>query len=149
GVDLFFVLSGFLLGGILLEHRESQEYFKTFYVRRACRILPVYYLLVIAFAMVSPLFNGTRNDGFIHLFNNPMPLWSYFTFTQNFAMMSVSDFGAPALSATWSLAVEEQFYLFLPLMIRFVPRGALPGALLLLIVAAPICRGLLWSDAAP
>ncbi|HEU0009114.1 MAG TPA: acyltransferase [Verrucomicrobiae bacterium] len=149
GVDLFFVLSGFLLGSILLEHRDSPTYFKTFYARRACRILPVYYLLVIAFAVASGLLQGTRNAGFVHLFDRPMPLWSYFTFTQNFAMVSVSDFGAPALSATWSLAVEEQFYLFLPLLIRFVPRGSLPGVLILLIVAAPICRGLLWSDAAP
>jgi peptidoglycan/LPS O-acetylase OafA/YrhL len=152
GVDLFFVLSGFLLGGILLENRDSPNYFKTFYTRRACRILPVYYLLVIAFAVASGLLPGTRNPGFVHLFDRPMPLWSYFTFTQNFAMVLLKDFagfGAPFLSATWSLAVEEQFYLFLPLLIRFVPRGPLPGVLILLIVAAPICRGLLWSEAAP
>ncbi len=149
GVDLFFVLSGFLLGGILLEHQDSPTYFKTFYARRACRILPVYFALVIAFAVASGLLQGTRNKGFVHLFDRPMPLWSYFTFTQNFVMVSVSDFGAPFLSATWSLAIEEQFYLFLPLLIRFVPRGPLPGVLILLIVAAPICRGLLWSEEAP
>jgi len=149
GVDLFFVLSGFLLGGILLEHRDSPTYFKTFYARRGCRILPIYFALVIVAAIASGLLRGTRNAGFVHLFDRPMPLWSYFTFTQNFMMVSVSGFGAPALSATWSLAVEEQFYLFLPLLIRFVPRGPLPGVLILLIVAAPICRGLLWSEAAP
>jgi len=149
GVDLFFVLSGFLLGGILLENRDSPTCFKTFYARRACRILPVYYLLVLGFAVANGLIQGTRNSGFVHLFDNPMPLWSYFTFTQNFAMLSGSDFGAPALSVTWSLAIEEQFYLFLPLLIRFVPRGPLPGVLILLIIAAPICRGLFWSEEKP
>jgi peptidoglycan/LPS O-acetylase OafA/YrhL len=152
GVDLFFVLSGFLLGGILLEHRDSPQYFKAFYARRACRILPLYYLLVLAFAIVRAPMQGTPNAGFAHLFDHPMPLWSYLTFTQNFAMAFAENFvgfGAPALSATWSLAVEEQFYLFLPLLIRFVPRGPLPGVLILLIIAAPICRGLLWSEEAP
>ena len=152
GVDLFFVLSGFLLGGILLENRESTNYFKAFYARRACRILPIYFVLVIAVAIASGLMKGTRNEGFAHLFDGPMPFWSYFTFTQNFAMVFAEDFrgfGAPALSVTWSLAVEEQFYLFLPLLIRFVPRGTLPGVLILLIVAAPICRGLLWSEDKP
>ena len=152
GVDLFFVLSGFLLGGILLENRESSNYFKAFYLRRACRILPVYFALVIAVAVASGLMQGTRNAGFVHLFDHPMPFWSYFTFTQNFAMVFADDFrsfGAPALSVTWSLAVEEQFYLFLPLLIRFVPRGPLPGVLILLIIAAPICRGLIWSEDKP
>jgi peptidoglycan/LPS O-acetylase OafA/YrhL len=149
GVDLFFVLSGFLLGGILLENRESPNYFKTFYARRAFRILPIYFAVVLAFAILLGILQDTTNEGIKHLFRNPMPLWSYLTFTQNFTMLNAGSFGAQALSVTWSLAVEEQFYLFLPLLIYFVPRRVLPGLLILLIVAAPISRGLLWSEAKP
>jgi peptidoglycan/LPS O-acetylase OafA/YrhL len=149
GVDLFFVLSGFLLGGILLENRESPSYFKAFYLRRVFRILPVYILLMISFAVLNGLSQGRRNAGIRHMIDRPMPLWSYLTFTQNFTMASEGHVGAPALSVTWSLAVEEQFYLFLPLLIRFVPLRWLRTVLALLVLAAPVFRLLLWSEAMP
>jgi len=149
GVDLFFVLSGFLLGGILLENRESPNYFKTFYARRAYRILPIYCVVIIGFAVLLGLAQGRENAGLQHLVERPMPLWSYLTFTQNFAMLSAGSFGAQGLAVTWSLAIEEQFYLFLPLLILFVPRRSLPGLLILLIVAAPFCRGLFFLGEKP
>jgi peptidoglycan/LPS O-acetylase OafA/YrhL len=119
GVELFFVLSGFLIGGILLDARHSKNYFRTFYARRAFRLLPVYYLLVSGFVLAGwwirePSFAANR------LFEDPLPLWTYWLYLQNFAMATADKFGPGWLAVTWSVAVEEQFYLILPLVIRRV-----------------------------
>lgn len=142
GVDLFFVLSGFLLGGILLDRSESTRYFQTFYTRRFYRILPAYLMTVGVFVL---LLRFNRPEPVAWLFDRPMTLWSYLTFTQNFAMARAGYFGAQWLGATWSLAIEEQFYLVLPLIIRFVPRRTLWVALTLLAVSAPVTRTALFS----
>ena len=141
GVDLFFVLSGFLLGGILLDNTESRHYFSTFYARRVYRILPVYVVVVACYVV---LLQVNHPPAIAWLFERPMPLWSYLTFTQNFAMIRADAFGAQWLGATWSLAIEEQFYLVLPLIIRFIPNRFLGGALALFALAAPATRLLLF-----
>ncbi|MFN8434099.1 MAG: acyltransferase [Anaerolineales bacterium] len=133
GVDLFFVLSGFLIVGILLEARTAQNYFSTFYIRRALRILPLYFILIGLFLLLR---NKISNDW---LFSQNIKLWNYITFTQNFLMPS-NGFGANWLGVTWSLAVEEQFYLILPLMIWFFPPKKLSYVFLYLICLAPILR---------
>lgn len=140
GVDLFFVLSGFLLGGILLRHVNSNVLFKTFYIRRACRILPLYFLwvLILVAANAASLSRIWPQVGLT--FSEPIPIWFHLTFTQNFAMCVKDTFGSPWLGATWSLAVEEQFYLFLPLLIRFTPLKRLPLLLICLILVAPVFR---------
>jgi peptidoglycan/LPS O-acetylase OafA/YrhL len=140
GMEMFFVLSGFLIGGILLDARNSPNYFSTYYIRRFCRILPVYFLFVglvgIAFLVVyKPM--GSRIDW---AFGGNLPWYSYLTFTQNFSMAKGNNFGMPILGITWSLAVEEQFYLVLPLIIRFVRRSALPYVFMAGIVIAPLVR---------
>lgn len=140
GVDLFFVLSGFLIGGILLDHRRQRGYFSTFYIRRACRILPVYLLVVGTFALFVFLL-ADHLYPFRWLVRGAMPLWSYATFTQNFWMSYHDAMGANWLGVTWSLAIEEQFYLCLPLAVYLLPRRVLVGALAVLVVAAPILRG--------
>jgi peptidoglycan/LPS O-acetylase OafA/YrhL len=140
GVDLFFVLSGFLIGGILLDERKSQNYFKTFYIRRACRIFPLYYLLLLSFFAADLVGLGQKSHELAWLFNNPMPGWSYLTFTQNILMTLKSTFGSGWLAMTWSLAIEEQFYLLLPLLIRFVPGKRLTWVLLAGVILAPLIR---------
>ncbi|HYS52475.1 MAG TPA: acyltransferase [Thermoanaerobaculia bacterium] len=139
GVDLFFVLSGFLIGGILMDHRLATNYFQVFYVRRICRILPLYFLWIFLFVVVGAV-APLRTEALRWLFAQPLPLWSYATFTQNIVMARVGGFGANWLGVTWSLAVEEQFYLALPLMIRFIPPRRLPLVLITMIVAAPVLR---------
>jgi peptidoglycan/LPS O-acetylase OafA/YrhL len=140
GVDLFFVLSGFLITGILLDNAKATNYFRTFYIRRACRILPIYLLLLLVFITSAWAFNDQAGR-FPWLFSKEIPLWAYATFTQNIVMGLKNTWGpALALGPTWSLAVEEQFYLVLPLMIYFAPRRILPWLFVGLIVLAPSLR---------
>ncbi len=141
GVDLFFVLSGFLIAGILLDHRHTGNYFRVFYLRRVCRIVPLYAVVLLAFLVVRQTSIGT-SPAFAWLFANPMPTWSYATFTQNIAMAARGTLGANFLDPTWSLAVEEQFYICIPFLIYFLPRRALIAVLLCAIVSAPLLR---WS----
>ncbi len=154
GVDLFFVLSGFLIGGILIDARESPNYFKTFYIRRCCRILPAYFLFLsfvgIAYRYIY-LRVGAPLDG---VFAGKLPWYAYLSFAQNFWMTRLNTIGAPILSITWSLAIEEQFYLVLPTIIRFVRRSALPYVFIAGAAIAPILRliiayrfpGNLWAN---
>ncbi len=133
GVDLFFVLSGFLISGILLDNRESDSYFRVFYGRRALRIFPLYYVWLSIFC-VANLFDVSS-----YVFVSPIPLWSYFSFTQNYAMASMGTYGAVWLGVTWSLAIEEQFYLIFPLVIRW-SRIFFLCFITLGIVGAPLLR---------
>jgi len=144
GVDLFFVLSGFLIGGILLDARESPNYFKAFYVRRAYRILPIYAVTLAAFWLITSLsqVENSNNASLQWLFSRPFPLYSYASFTQNIFMSYHGTLGPAWLGATWSLAVEEQFYLTLPFIIRYV-KGRLPHLLCIVILFAPVFRTLL------
>jgi len=120
GVDLFFVLSGFLIGGILIDAKDSPNYFSTFYVRRVFRILPIYALAVLAYLLLWSSAAGQQTV-LRETLGRPMPWYVYLTFTQNFWLAHhASD--AIYLSLSWSLAVEEQFYLLLPTIIRVLPR---------------------------
>jgi peptidoglycan/LPS O-acetylase OafA/YrhL len=131
GVDLFFVLSGFLIGGILLDHRNAPRYFRVFYIRRACRILPLYAAWLLLFFLLPRLAPTlTQAPGISSLFARPLPSWSYLTLTQNFVMAQRGDFGAAWLAPTWSLAIEEHFYLVLPVAIRLLPARGIPPVLL-------------------
>jgi len=146
GVDLFFVISGFLIGGILIDTRESPNYFKTFYLRRIFRIFPLYYGLlfifyILSFASAYKLISVANwMVGF-----NFSGKW-YLTFTQNFPMARDGNLGAAALAPTWSLAVEEQFYVLLPLIIFFVPRKYLTALVVALIFGASIFRTVTWHQ---
>ncbi len=139
GVDLFFVLSGFLLGGILLDNQKASNLFKVFYTRRACRIWPLYYLVVVLLLIIPQPWNLDIHPafGFAPL-QEPLPSWTYLTLTQNITMGLKESAGSIWLTPTWSLAVEEQFYLVLPFLIRYVSRERL----LYLIVGLILLTGL-------
>ncbi len=125
GVDLFFVLSGFLITGILLDTREHPAYFKNFYVRRALRILPLYFGCIVVMSL------GYRGYG-------PYFLTSVF-FLANLARL----FGVPAPHGPgvfWSLAVEEHFYLLWPVLNRFLRRRLFAMLAILLVVLTPVAR---------
>jgi peptidoglycan/LPS O-acetylase OafA/YrhL len=143
GVDLFFVLSGFLIAGILLDNRDADNYFRVFYVRRICRIFPLYFLLFGLFLALTNL-GLDKLSQFHWLFEKPLPLWSYATFTQNVSIGLRGDFGPHWLGITWSLAVEEQFYCFIPLLVWLLPRRIFVFVALLLVFLAPLLRAL-WG----
>ncbi len=145
GVDLFFVLSGFLIGGILLDNRDASNYFKAFYARRIFRIWPIYLVWFGVFLIGLIAVNTVAPHApFAWQFQQPQPLWAYGSLTQNWTMAASGTFGAPWLDVTWSLAIEEQFYLILPLLIRFLPTRYLIPLLIGLILSAPILRTLLF-----
>jgi len=127
GVDLFFVLSGFLIGGILMDHVRSPRLFRVFYLRRAFRILPAYWLLLLAFALVRQVDARLRFGLLAYLYDpNPLPALRYLLFVQNFVMASEKSIDPVWLVVTWSLAIEEQFYLVIPWLIRFFSRYLVP-----------------------
>jgi len=115
GVDLFFVLSGMLITGILLDTKQSLGYFKNFYVRRCLRIWPLYYSLLFFMFVVVRFLNTSE----YHLVvQSSSPWWAFPLFLQNF-LLPISTNAAGPLGVTWSLAIEEQFYLVWPLVVRF------------------------------
>jgi peptidoglycan/LPS O-acetylase OafA/YrhL len=126
GVDLFFVLSGFLITRILLDSKNKTGYFGTFYFRRALRILPLYLLVIIVSALVyGPSFWGYY--------------WLALFFSANFApALHVS--GPSGMGPMWSLAVEEQFYLFWPLIVYCTSRRRLAMITIALILFEPALR---------
>ncbi len=130
GVDLFFVISGYLIGRILFSNLNKLNFFKTFYIRRFCRIIPIYFLLLISYFIISQIF---QNQTHIILFEKPIPLVYYFTLIQNFYMSSYGHFGPNALTPTWSLAVEEQFYIVIPFLIYFIKEKKIPYVIFCLI----------------
>ncbi len=150
GVDLFFVLSGFLLGGILLNNKHATNFFQTFYIRRFCRILPLYILWILLLQVITwaIVHFPSINPHLKSFINDPksIGLAYYLTFTQNFAMANINEWGSPWLGITWSLAVEEQFYLVLPLLIYACSVRSLPYVVVFLIFSAPVLRMLLFSN---
>jgi peptidoglycan/LPS O-acetylase OafA/YrhL len=127
GVDLFFVLSGFLITGILLDTRESPRYFENFYGRRALRILPLYFLCIAVMACCYP---G----------HGPYFLLSL-VFLANLA--GLVGAGAPhGADVFWSLAVEEHFYLIWPWLVRLLSRRALGWTCACIVITEPILRAI-------
>jgi len=137
GVDLFFVLSGFLIGSILMKNRGATNFFKAFYVRRFLRIIPVYYLLLVIFILLryTAIY---QPDAYI--FEKQLPVGYYFLFLQNFLMGIHNHFGPEALTPTWSLCIEEQFYIIIPMVVYFVKPKYLVYVIISFLLIAPLSR---------
>lgn len=127
GVDAFFVLSGFLITGILLEMKAGGgPFFRPFYLRRVLRILPPY---CIAIALSAMLFSFDWGR-----------IWYWYAFFAANIGDSLGRGGGGVLQPLWSLAVEEQFYLVCPLVVYLVPRRLLPRILIGAVILAPLLR---------
>jgi len=137
GVDLFFVLSGFLITGILLNTKEQEGYFKNFYARRCLRIWPLYYAVLFFMFVVVPFIRPSEAHAIFEA--RSAPWWSYLFYLQNF-MVPVITMATGPLGVTWSLAIEEQFYLVWPLIVRRCSEKQLRGLAFTVICFSPLLR---------
>jgi peptidoglycan/LPS O-acetylase OafA/YrhL len=120
GVDLFFVLSGYLITGLLSDTRDSTKYFSSFYMRRTLRIFPLYYgVLFVLIVLIPRSFLEAHAPDALQIREVQPWLWSYLT---NVYIAKVNSYSIPYVSHFWTLAIEEHFYLFWPLVVRFASR---------------------------
>lgn len=142
GVDLFFVLSGFLITDLLLKALDKPHFLRNFYMRRVLRIFPLFYLSLIIFLLILPNIRSLHLDAGYYTKNQGW-LWAYL---QNWLFIFKEPYGDQILLHTWSLAVEEQFYLFWPLIILLLRK---PGRLLifalLILLLTGVARYVVWS----
>lgn len=138
GVDLFFVLSGFLITGILLEARGSPHYFRNFYARRVLRIFPVYYAFLFLFFVVLPIVKPPAPGGPFDGWN--ISQWWFWAYLSNLQILFPSWPRPEPLSHFWSLAVEEQFYLFWPAVVLLTSRKGLIRTCLAFMVVSVALR---------
>ena len=136
GVDLFFVLSGFLITGILVDTREAEGYFKNFYARRCLRIWPLYASLIVFMFVIVPLVRPSETRT---VFDKSSPWWAYPLFLQNFLVANPTGAAGP-LAVTWSLAIEEQFYLVWPWIVRYYSLAQLRRLAVVVIALSPALR---------
>jgi peptidoglycan/LPS O-acetylase OafA/YrhL len=140
GVDLFFVLSGFLITGILYDTAHTEHKARNFYARRALRIFPLFYAVLFGLLLLTPI---------LHMHWRPEHLL-YFFYLSNISLLLVPGFQLPSqwvnLGHLWSLAVEEQFYLLWPFVVwRVRSRTTLLHIVLAVLIAGPILRALLLA----
>ena len=132
GVDLFFVLSGFLITGILLDSKGSAHFLRNFYVRRILRIFPLYYITLLSLYLVLPILHLNQWTPFSH------SVWFWFY------MQNVPATFAPELASGpnhfWSLAVEEHYYLVWPFIIMLLNRNRLFKAIGLAVAISLLTR---------
>lgn len=136
GVDLFFVLSGFLITGILVDTKQSEGYFKNFYARRCLRIWPLYCSLIFFMFVVVPFLRPSESNT---VFEKSSPWWAYPLFLQNFLIPNPTSATGP-LAVTWSLAIEEQFYLVWPWVVRYSSYAQIRRIAIFVICLSPALR---------
>ena len=144
GVDLFFVLSGYLITGILLQAKGSDGYYRRFYLRRTLRIFPAYYVFILFVFLVLPILHprigAASEDGYG---------WYFLFYLQNWWMASTGErFPVWGVNHLWSVAIEEQFYLVWPLVVACLNRSALRYACFALITLSILGKLLLLEAGA-
>jgi peptidoglycan/LPS O-acetylase OafA/YrhL len=137
GVELFFVLSGFLISGILLRTKGNDHYFRNFWVRRAIRIFPLYFTCLVICLWILPWLVG--ESGYRSAREEQFYLWTY---TSNLRMSWLNQWCFGPLDHFWSLAVEEHFYLVWPILVWIFPTKRLGIICLGMIVGVGVARTL-------
>lgn len=144
-MDSFFVLSGFLITGILVDTRSRPDYFSNYYIRRSLRIFPLYYLVLLAILILTHISqggHGAENAMLIRQWGSPA--WFYF-YLGNFRIAHAGAWPAVASYAPlWSLQIEEQFYLLLPLAVRWMRLDHLSRLLWCMVILSPAIRVLFF-----
>lgn len=137
GVDLFFVLSGYLITGILLDTRGHEHWYRNFIGRRSLRIFPLYYAALVVDGFVSYYPAAMNWKDFFSLRDG----WWYFGYVSNVKVFLDNKWPSLSiLTPLWSLSVEEQFYLLFPLVVLLLSRKTLPRVLIGAVVAAFLIR---------
>jgi peptidoglycan/LPS O-acetylase OafA/YrhL len=136
GVDLFFVLSGFLITGLLHDAKGAPHYFRDFYVRRTLRIFPLYYGVLTLLFIVLPALPAAYPTGLGESAHHQAWLWLY---ASNVYLAIHRAWVLPYLGHFWSLAVEEQFYVVWPFVVLWCSRRAL---LRVCVVVAALALGI-------
>ncbi len=143
GVDLFFVLSGFLITGILTQTKSAANYFQSFYIRRFLRIFPIYYAALIVIFAVIALMPSIPNVP------PPSERWTYFLYIDNWLPFWTGVWPPNVVGHFWSLAVEEQFYVLWPFVVFLVSERFLWRLIPVLITAALVLRITLATHGVP
>ena len=119
GVELFFILSGFLITGILYDARNESNYFRNFYMRRVLRIFPLYYGVLALVFLVAPLIPMLRGETLDYLVDRQWWAWLY---SVNIYIALQGDWSFSYLEHLWSLCIEEHFYFFWPVAVYLMAR---------------------------
>lgn len=140
GVDIFFVLSGFLISNILLTSKKNEKIiFFNFYLRRFLRIIPVYFLFLLCFYTIIIIFH--KQQIFSYYIRN---WWYYPLFIQNWLYIIKGQPHEYYLTHLWSLSVEEQFYIIWPFIIYFLKQKFIKTFLIISIIVVTIVRIILY-----
>jgi peptidoglycan/LPS O-acetylase OafA/YrhL len=137
GVDLFFVLSGFLITGILIGAKNADGYFRNFYMRRTLRIFPLYYGVLVLIFIVAPAIPALHGAELDALRRDQVWAWCY---GMNVLAAVRGQLGVSYLDHFWSLAVEEHFYLVWPAIVWLCPSRRLPWVAAGMAVASVLAR---------
>ena len=141
-VNMFFVLSGFLIGRLIIEKMDHANFLTVFVMRRVCRTVPSY---MISVAMIFTALWIFRSQPWTQ-FKTEFPVWSYVTFTQNIFMCFTNDVGAYWAAPTWTLALEEQLYVLLPLVFFLAPRRFWLRILIGVSLLAVVLRAVIFTS---